>query len=157
MRIENGATLLAAAARHARQPLMLGVDTNVLARYCVREGGPARAQEEAARKLIERGSPLFVAKTVMLELEWDLRGVYGHPAADVCRVFEHLLALEHIEIEDRSTLESAVGNLKHGLDFADALHHASSRACEAFVTFGAKGFAGKARRIALTPPVRLLA
>ena len=41
-------------------------------------------------------------------------------------------------------------------DFADALHHAGSRACEAFVTFDAKGFAGRAKRLALAPPVRLL-
>ena len=43
-----------------------------------------------------------------------------------------------------------------GLDFADALHHAGSRAYVAFVTFEAKGFADKAKRLALTPPVRLL-
>ncbi len=135
---------------------MLGLDTNVLARYYVREGGQAGAQEEAARALVERGGPLFVPKTVALELEWVLRGVYGHPAAEVCRVFEHLLALEHVEVEDRAMVETAVGNLKRGLDFADALHHAGSRACEAFVTFDAKGFAGKAKRLALTPPVRLL-
>lgn len=136
---------------------MLGLDTNVLARYYVRESGPARAQEEAARALVERGAPLFVAKTVVLELEWVLRGVYGHPAADVCRVFEHLLSLDHVTVEDRPSVESAVGNLKRGLDFADALHHAGSRACEVFVTVDGKGFAGKARRLALTPPVRLLA
>jgi predicted nucleic-acid-binding protein len=136
---------------------MLGLDTNVLARYYVHEGGSAHPQELAARKLVENGSPLFVPKTVVLELEWVLRGVYGHPAEDVCRVFEHLLALEHVEVEDRATVESAVGNLKRGLDFADALHHAGSRTCEAFVTFDAKRFAGRARRLALTPPVRLLA
>lgn len=136
---------------------MLGLDTNVLARYYVREGGRARAQEEAARTLVERGSPLFAPKTVLLELEWVLRGVYGHPPADVCRVFEHLLALEHVEVEDRATVETALGNLKRGLDFADALHHASSRACEGFVTFDAKRFAGRAKRLALTPPVRVLA
>ena len=135
---------------------MLGLDTNVLARYYVHEGGQARAQEQAARELIERGGPLFVPKTVVLELEWVLRGVYGHPAADVCRVFEHLLALEHIEIEDREAVQTAVGNVKRGLDFADALHHAGSRACDAFVTFDAKGFAGKAKRLAITPPVRVL-
>ena len=136
---------------------MLGLDTNLLARYYVREGGTALAQEEAARTLVERGGRLFVAKTVVLELEWVLRGVYGHPAADVCRVFEHLLALEHVEVEDRAAVQSAVGNLKRGLEFADALHHAGSRTCEAFVTFDAKGLAGKAKRLALTPPVRLLA
>lgn len=134
---------------------MLALDTNVLARYYVREGGGARAQEEVARAVIERGTQLFVAKTVVLELEWVLRGVYGHPPKDVCRVIEHLLSLEHIEIEDRAAVESALGNLQKGLDFADALHHASSRSCEALLTFDAKGFVGKARRLAVTPPVRL--
>jgi predicted nucleic-acid-binding protein len=136
---------------------MLGIDTNVLARYYVREGGPARAQEEAARALIEGGRPLFVPRTVVLELEWVLRGVYGHPAADVGRVLDHLMALDHVEVEDRAMVESAIGNLKRGLDFADALHYASAHACEAFVTFDGKGFAGKAKRLALTPPVRRLA
>lgn len=136
---------------------MLGLDMNVLVRSYVREGGAASAQEEAARTRVERGAPMFVAKTVALELEWVLRGVYGHPAADVSRVFEHLLSLEHVTVEDRDGVASAVGNLKRGLDFADALHHAGSRACEAFVTFDGKGFAGKAKRLALTPPVRLLA
>ncbi len=36
---------------------MIGLDTNVL-----------------ARTLIESGQPLFLAKTVALELEWVLRG-----------------------------------------------------------------------------------
>ena len=134
---------------------MLALDTNVLARYYVREGGGARAQEEVARAVVERGTQLFVAKTVVLELEWVLRGVYGHPPKDVGRVIEHLLSLAHIEVEDRAAVESALGNLRKGLDFADALHHASSRSCEALLTFDAKGFVGKARRLAITPPVRL--
>ena len=136
---------------------MLALDTNVLARYYVREGGSAAtlAQEQAARAVLERGVKLFVAKTVVLELEWVLRGVYGHPPKDVCRVFEHLLSLGHVEIEDRASIQSAVGNLRQGLDFADALHHASSRACEAFLTFDAKGLIGKARKLAITPQVRL--
>ena len=136
---------------------MLALDTNVLARYYVREDGAAqtRAQQDAARRIVEGGARLFVAKTVLLELEWVLRGAYGHPPADVCRVFDHLLALPHVEIEDRAAVETALGNLRRGLDFADALHHSSSRACSGFLTFDAKGFAGKARRLAITPPVRL--
>jgi predicted nucleic-acid-binding protein len=136
---------------------MLALDTNVLARYYVREAGTAqtRTQQEAARRIVERGAKLFIAKTVLLELEWVLRVVYGQARADVCRVFEHLLSLPHVEIEDRASVERALGNLRRGLDFADALHHASSRACDAFLTFDARRFAGKARRLALTPPVRL--
>lgn len=71
------------------------------------------------------------------------------------RVIEHLLSLAHIEVEDRAAVESALGNLRKGLDFADALHHASSRSCEALPTFEARGFVSKARRLAITPPVRL--
>lgn len=133
---------------------MLALDTNVLARYYVREGGAAQPQEQAARASVERGTQLFVAKTVVLELEWVLRGVYGHPSTDVCRVFEHLLSLEHVTIEDRTSVETALANLRKGLDFADALHHASSRHCEALLSFDTRGFAQKARRLAITPPVR---
>lgn len=136
---------------------MLALDTNILARYYVREenGGRTRAQHEAARRVLEGGARLFVAKTVLLELEWVLRGVYRQARKDVCRVFEHLLSLPHVEIEDRASAERAIGNLRQGLDFADALHHASSRACEALLTFDARRFARRARRMAITPPVRV--
>jgi predicted nucleic-acid-binding protein len=136
---------------------MLALDTNILARYYVREDGTAQthAQQEAARRILERGARLFVAKTVLLEFEWVLRGVYGQGREDVCRVLDQLLALTHVEIEDRTAVERALGNLRQGLDFADALHHASSRGCEAFLTFDTRRFAGKARRLAITPPVRL--
>ncbi len=135
---------------------MLALDTNVLARYYVHEGGTSAAQESAARRLLERGEPLYVVKTVVLELEWVLRGVYGHPPADVARVFSHLLSLAHVEVEDRAAVAQALANQGQGLDFADALHHASSRHCSAIATFDARGFAGRAKRLALTPPVRLL-
>ena len=78
--------------------------------------------------------------------------MYRQAREDVCRVFDHLLALTHVEIEDRAAVERALGNLRQGLDFADALHHASSRGCEAFLTFDTRRFAGKARRLAITPP-----
>lgn len=86
---------------------MLALDTNVLARYYVHEGGSSRQQEEAARALIEAGAPHFVPKSVLLELEWVLRGVYGHPPADVLRVLTHLAALPHVAIEDAATVNQA--------------------------------------------------
>ncbi|MCC6212670.1 MAG: type II toxin-antitoxin system VapC family toxin [Burkholderiales bacterium] len=137
---------------------MLALDTNVLARYYVRETDASRAtlaQAEAARRVIEGGEALFVAKTVLLELEWVLRGVYGLARKDILRVFEHLLARDGTDVEDRAGVESALANLRAGFDFADALHHASSRSCATFLSFDAQHFAKKARRMALTPPVRI--
>ena len=137
---------------------MFALDTNVLARYYVDEENPSRAtrmQREAARRVIESGGELFVAKTVLLELEWVLRGVYGFARRDVLRAFENLLALPNMEVEDRAAVESALAGLRSGLDFADALHHSSSRACAAFLTFDTRRFVRRARRMALTPPVRI--
>jgi predicted nucleic-acid-binding protein len=137
---------------------MQALDTNILARYYVREDGGSRAtdaQREAARRIIESGGDLFVAKTVLLELEWVLRGVYAFARKDVVRVFDNLLSLSNVEVEDRTSVESAIANLRAGLDFADALHHASSRSCSAFLTFDVRRFSSRARRMALTPPVRV--
>ena len=137
---------------------MLALDTNILARYYVDEESPSRAtraQREAARRAVESGADLFVAKTVMLELEWVLRGVYGLARRDVLRAFENLLALPNVEVEDRAAVDSALAGLRAGLDFADALHHSSSRACAALLTFDTRRFSRRARRIALTPPVRV--
>ena len=138
---------------------MLALDTNILARYYVEEDNPSRAtraQREAAHRAIESDGDLFVAKTVLLELEWVLRGAYGLARRDVLRALGHLLALPNVEVEDRAGVESALAGLRSGLDFADALHHASGRACSAFLTFDTRRFAGRARRMALTPPVRIL-
>ena len=137
---------------------MLALDTNILARYYVDEEGASsatRSQREVSRRIIDSGGKLFVAKTVLLELEWVLRGGYGLGRKDVLRVFEHLLALPAVEVEDRTAVESALAGLRTGLDFADALHHSSSRACAEFLTFDARRFAARARSLALTPPVRI--
>ena len=132
-----------------------GLDTNVLARYYVedRSDAPAEQQRNAARALIEGGQPLAVAKTVLLELEWVLRGYYAHPPGDVVRVLRHLLGLAHVRIEDRSAVETAVALAERGLDFADALHHASYRDCDAMASFDDKRFARRATKLGLAPRV----
>jgi predicted nucleic-acid-binding protein len=132
-----------------------GLDTNVLARYYVEDqsDAPAQRQRIAAQALIEGGQPLAVAKTVLLELEWVLRGYYALPAGDVARVLRHLLGLAHVRIEDRGAVETAVALIDRGLDFADALHHASYRDCDAMASFDDKRFARRAAKLGLAPRV----
>jgi predicted nucleic-acid-binding protein len=132
-----------------------GLDTNVLARYYVEDQGDAQAQRQriAAQAIIESGQPLAVAKTVLLELEWVLRGYYALPPADVVRVLSHLLGLTHVHIEDRGAVETAVALVERGLDFADALHHASYRDCDAMASFDDKRFARHAAKLGLAPRV----
>jgi len=43
-----------------------------------------------------------------------------------------------------------------GLDFADALHHASHAECASVASFDDRRFARRARKLSLVPAVRLL-
>lgn len=136
---------------------MIGLDTNVLARYYVASpDAPSQEQSALARKLIESGKRLFVSKSVLLELEWVLRGYYKSPAKDVLTVMRHLQALPNVEIEDRLGLDWAVAALADGFDFADALHHASYRQCSSVATFDDRKFARRAIARAWKPPVKML-
>lgn len=136
---------------------MIGLDTNVLARYYVASSdAPSQKQSVAAKKLLESGKSLFVSKSVVLELEWVLRGYYKSPPKDVLIVLEHLLAMPHVEVEDRVAVELAIEALGDGFDFADALHHASARHCTSMATFDDKKFAGRATAKGWKPPVKLV-
>ena len=136
---------------------MIGLDTNVLARYYVAStDAPSQKQSAAARKLLESGKSLYVSKSVVLELEWVLRGYYTSPPEDVLTVLLHLLAMLNIEIEDRVAVELAAAALGDGFDFADALHHASARHCTSMATFDDTKFARRATSQGWKPPVKLV-
>ncbi|MCP9927623.1 type II toxin-antitoxin system VapC family toxin [Cyanobium sp. CH-040] len=138
---------------------MIGLDTKVLARYFVEEADAdeaTQAQREAARQLIESGQDLFLPKTVALELVWVLRGYYGIPVEQVLRVLDQLLLNPCLVLEDRPAMEQAVAGLRSGLDFVDALHHASCRDCEAIASFDDRGFARRIRDLNLPPRVVVL-
>ena len=134
---------------------MIGLDTNVLARYYVEDAADPQAAKQrlAARRLIESGQALMVCKTVVLELEWVLRGYYGFEPAEVAAVLGHLLSMAHVAVEDRAVVERALQNLQAGLDFADALHHASYAACERVASFDDRKFARRAGKLGLLPAV----
>lgn len=136
---------------------MIGLDTNVLARYYVGSTDAASQQQSAlARKLIESGKRLYVSKSVVLELEWVLRGYYKSSSADVLTVLRHLQALPNVEIEDRPGVEQAIDALTDSFDFADALHHASYRQCASVATFDDRKFARRAATRGWKPLVKVL-
>lgn len=136
---------------------MIAVDTNILARfYCDDpEDVEARRQRPVARRVMVDSPSLFVPLTVVLELEWVMRGFYQASAADFCHVIEHLSGMSHVTVERWELVADALKLHRNGLDFADALHWASSAACTSIVTFDARGFAHRAKRMGLTPEVAL--
>lgn len=121
---------------------MLAVDTNIIVRYLV---GDDPAQAEKARHLIGH-EPIFIARSVMLEAEWVLRGVYELPAGQIIQSLRALAGLPDVTVEDASMVARAMDWADVGMDFADALHLAASAECSRFVTFD-KRFARAGTRL----------
>lgn len=135
---------------------MKALDTNVLARFFIDDADDPQAAAQrpaAAAALAER---CFVPVTVLLELEWVMRGFYALPAPAFARVLRALAGIEHVTLEDRSVVLAAVDAFDKGLDFADALHLARSGRASGFATFDQR-LAKRAGRLGLTPTVTLLA
>lgn len=130
---------------------MRAVDTNVLARFYLRDDP---MQASVADRILSAGD-VFIPKTVVLELEWVLRSVAGQPVAKVIDCLEHLIALPGMTIEDHDQVEMALEQCRRGIDFADALHHAASQSCREMLTFDDRGYVRRAKKLSLTPPVRL--
>ena len=114
---------------------MKAVDTNVLARFFVDDPDDAEAVRQRPAALAAMRGRVFVSVTVLLELEWVLRGFYELPPATVHRALSALCAYENVVIEDRAHVQAALQGLKAGLDFADALHLHRATACSALLTF----------------------
>lgn len=110
---------------------MHGVDTNVIVRYLT---GDDPAQAAKARAVIGR-KPVFLPRTVLLEVEWVLRGVYELPSAQVIPALRALAGLPGVSVEDAGLVARAMDWAEAGMDFADALHLAAAAECEGFLTF----------------------
>jgi predicted nucleic-acid-binding protein len=110
---------------------MRAVDTNVLVRLFVNDDP---TQFAAATKALGTG-PILILKSVVVELEWVLRGVYGLPRTVIVSIVDQLMSKADVEIEDEAAMTRAVDWFKHGMDLADAVHLASSQSAESFLTF----------------------
>lgn len=126
---------------------MIAADTNILVRYLVEDDV---AQTDRAEAVL-RGSAVFLPKTVLLETEWVLRATYRFDRKAISAGLSRLLGLPGVETEDASAIARALDWYRQGLDFADALHLASSGEAEAFASFDA-ALRRRARRLSGAPP-----
>lgn len=118
---------------------MLGVDTNVLVRFLVRDD---EAQYEKARKQIKRevaaGRCVFISQLVLLETEWVLRSRYSLSKQLIIEAISGLLDAADVRFEDEPAIEEALFIWKDTTaDFADCLIGAKNRklGCRATATF----------------------
>ncbi len=125
---------------------MRAVDTNIIVRYLT---GDDPAQADKVRALFSQ-EQIFVPRTVLLEVEWVLRGVYEIPSERIIPALRALAGLPSVSVEDATLVAKAMDWADAGMDFADALHLAASTDCESFLTFD-KRFARSGTRLAGFP------
>ena len=125
---------------------MRAVDTNILIRLVTKD---EPAQAKRAQELFSRQS-IFISKTVLLEAAWVLRYVYDYDKRTILHALQGILGLPNVETEDPLTVSQALDWMERGLDFADALHVASSQNAQAFSTFDEK-LHGKSKSITAIP------
>jgi predicted nucleic-acid-binding protein len=121
---------------------MLGIDTNVLIRFLVRDD---QTQFEKARKLLKReasnGRRVFINQLVLLETEWVLRSRYGLAKTQMLDTISGLLDAPDVQLEDEPSIEEALFVWRDAnADFADCLIGARNRrlGCRATATFDTK-------------------
>jgi predicted nucleic-acid-binding protein len=113
---------------------MIAIDTNILVRIVTND---SPEQVKQAVKLLREHS-IFISKTVILELEWVLRFSYKLNRDVIATTLQKILTTQNFTIEQPLIIEHALQWYQQGMDFADALHLASSLNAEKFASFDKK-------------------
>ena len=107
---------------------MIGVDTNVLVRYLVRDD---RRQAEAARALLQSVTvekPAFACREVVVELVWVLERAYGYSRDRIAAILEELVATEGLVVESAEDVAQAAFRYRSGgAGFSDLMVLASAK------------------------------
>lgn len=100
---------------------MIGLDTNVLVRYIVRDD---EADARAATRLIEgecsADDPGLVGIVVLCEIAWVLDRGYGYGRSQVADVIRGILSAQELDVENRDLAWMALRQFEaQKADFAD--------------------------------------
>jgi predicted nucleic-acid-binding protein len=123
---------------------MIGLDTNVVARYIMQDDA---AQSAIANRLMEsfsKDNPGFIPVICIIELVWVLRSARRANPQEIARVLETLLRIDGLIVERSELVWQALRQFaKTHADFADCLIQcfAHAAACDYTATFDRKAAA----------------
>jgi predicted nucleic-acid-binding protein len=100
------------------------LDTNVLVRFLVQDDAKqGLLARELIQSTLEKGEPLYVPVTVILELEWVLRSNFDFDKAQIILTLSSLLAASELSFESETSVEVAVELFRQNkADFSDCIH-----------------------------------
>ena len=116
---------------------MIGLDTNVLVRYVVRDDAQ---QTAAATRLIESrcktDDPGLVTLVVLCELVWVLDRGYGYERAAIAGVLRRILSAGDLQVEHSELAWQALNSYEEEkADFADYVIGLCNREMKGEVTY----------------------
>jgi predicted nucleic-acid-binding protein len=117
---------------------MIGLDTNVLARYIMQDDA---LQARKATRLIEglgQDDPGFVSVVALVELVWVLTASYQLDRAQISETLDLLLRSKELRIDRAEIVLQATRRFRTGsADFSDCLIEqiGRSKGCSATMTF----------------------
>jgi predicted nucleic-acid-binding protein len=114
---------------------MIAIDTNIIVRFLTKDD---EIQYKKSYKLFADSTELFIPNTVILETEWVLRFSYCFKSEQIINALLALINLQNIKVEHKENIIMALNWHQQGMDFADALHLASSLNAKKFASFDKK-------------------
>lgn len=118
---------------------MIGLDTNVLLRFLVKDDeSQGERSARAIRQAAVRGESIAVDRVVLCEMVWMLASSYRYARSEIARILADILDADGFEIADRDIVRAAIDDYrKHKADFADCLigRANEARGCRETVTF----------------------
>jgi predicted nucleic-acid-binding protein len=122
--------------------MMMGLDTNVLARLFVEDDTlQARQAREFVAARCTRENPGFVDRVALCELVWVLASVHDYRRVEIAPVIEKLLSSGDLMLEDEGAVRAALHTFRtRNVDFSDALIGEVNRlrGCDSTATFDRK-------------------
>ena len=102
---------------------MIGLDTNVVVRYLVRDDPiqAARADDLIERRLTNE-EPGYINLVALVETVWVLKRAYGYPRGEISRAIRKLLQSDELVVAQEREVFAALTAFEDGPgDFSDVL------------------------------------
>ena len=117
---------------------MIGLDTNILIRFLVRDEPAQTAKALSLVQSLTAEEPGWISLAVIMELAWVLTKTYQVSRLELVRILKVLLSRKEILLEQPEVLHNAVEIYRGSTaGFADSLLSASAEAtgCSQIFTF----------------------
>ena len=102
---------------------MIGIDTNILARYLTQDDAKQlKIVEQIFDSYATTDNSIFINNIVMCELIWVLERGYKYSREQICVAIRQILSTSEFSFENHKLLWLALDQYTNGkLDFSDAL------------------------------------